>query len=272
VIRLTRFRSPHTACLRTVIIAASFCFIFACFGSLAAQAPRPLSAPNFAAVNTVPAVVDRDSTCRIIYLGFVGALEPADNKYSGVVQIRDTLRGKDFPDVCAKSFSPYVWTDGRDWLLKHFPARSGVLTPAELQLSPRVILIGHSMGGWAMLSVARELRSRDIPVELTIQIDSVGISDFTVPRNVKNGAIFHANDILMFLTTKHVRLEDPTQTKLLADITVPGVNHESITRDPRIRALVMETISSLRAAFALVPIPVVAPAPLETTSPSRNDH
>lgn len=202
----------------------------------------------------VVSLAERDASCRIIYLGFVGALEPSQNKHSGVVQIGKTLRGAEYPDVCAKSFSPYVWTDGLDWLLKHFPAHSGALTADELQHCPKVILVGHSMGGWAMMSVARRLRSRDIPVELTIQVDSVGITDYTIPSNVKNGAIFHARDVLMPLTTKHLRLEDASRTKMLADITVAGAGHESITRDPRIRELVMQMIASLRAAIAATPI------------------
>jgi hypothetical protein len=201
--------------------------------------------------------------CRIIFLGFVGALEPANNKYSGVVQIRKVLQEKKYSDVCARSFSPYAWTDGRDWMLKHFPSNAGVPAPDELQQRPKVIMVGHSMGGWAMMSVARELRNRDIPVELTIQIDSVGITDYTIPRNVKAAAIFHANDVLMFMTTKHLRREDPNYTKVVADVIVEGAGHESITRDPRIRELVMQTVESLRTAIASNSIPGVPPPPAE---------
>jgi pimeloyl-ACP methyl ester carboxylesterase len=183
-------------------------------------------------------------------LGFVGALEPPNNKHSGVVQIRRALQDKKYPDVCANSFSPYTWMDGRDWLMKYFPAHAGALTAQELQAAPRIILVGHSMGGWAMVSVARELRSRNIPVELTIQVDSVGITDETIPRNVKSAAIFHANDALMFLTTKHLRREDPRNTTILEDVKVTGAGHESITRDPRIRELVMEEVERLRTTLA----------------------
>jgi hypothetical protein len=203
---------------------------------------------------TTTSLAERDPSCRIIYLGFVGALEPSQNKHSGVVQIGETLRGDDYPDVCAKSYSPYVWTDGLQWLLEHFPAHSGALTLEELKYCPKVILVGHSMGGWAMISVARRLRSRDIPVELTIQVDSVGITDYTIPRNVKNGALFHARDVLLPLTTKHLRLEDAARTKMVANITVNGAGHESITRDPRIRELVLRTVANLRVALAATPL------------------
>jgi pimeloyl-ACP methyl ester carboxylesterase len=191
---------------------------------------------------------DTRPNCRILYAGFVGAMEPAGHKSSGVVQIRDTLRGPAYSDVCAESFIPISWNAGRDWILKHFPSHPGPLTEDEIANAPRVILVGHSTGGWAMLAVARDLRDKDIPVELTIQVDSVGITDYTVPRNVKAGAIFHAWDLLMFMTTKSVRLEDPIHTKLIANIVVHGANHLSITRDPRIRNLVMKTVENLRAA------------------------
>src|SRR5271154_801142 len=183
-----------------------------------------------AASTNAPAEIQREKDCRIIYLGFVGALEPAHNKYS-----------------------PYVWGDGLHWLLGHFPSHAGVLTAEELQRAPKVVLVGHSMGGWAMVNVARKLNSRDIPVELTIQVDSVGFTDYTLPRNINSAAIFHARDVLMPITTKRVRMEDPSHTKLLENVTVHGAGHESITRDPRIRELVMKTIEDLRASFAVNP-------------------
>jgi hypothetical protein len=248
---------------RTALIAVLMASLYGARAAIAQQSftsPASLASANIAPAQKIP-------HCRIIYLGFVGALETSGNKHSGVVQIRDTLQTKEYSDVCAKSFSPYTWTDGRDWLLRYFPAHHGPLTPEELQQAPKVILVGHSMGGWAMLSVARDLRSREIPVELTIQVDSVGITDHTIPRNVKSAAIFHANDALMFMTTKSVKREDPNYTKMVANVTVAGAGHESITRDPRIRELVMDMVASLRSAFtanlappaaATLPVPELA--------------
>jgi hypothetical protein len=187
------------------------------------------------------------SDCTIIFAGFVGAMETSEHKASGIVQIRDALRGPTYPDVCAKSFLPYNPSAGYEWILSHFPSHPGPLSRGELQHGPRIILVGHSTGGWAMLSVARELRNKDIPVELTIQVDSVEIGDVTVPSNVKEGAIFYAHDPLMFMTTKRLKLEDSSKTKIVANILVKGAGHISITRDPRIRALVVKTIERLRA-------------------------
>lgn len=211
---------------------------------------RPLPAKNDGAAHSSNAsrVEEGVPKCKILYAGFVGAMESAGHKNSGVVQIRDTLRGPAYSDVCAESFMPIAWNSGLNWILKHFPSHAGPLTPEELADAPHLILVGHSTGGWAMLAVARDLRDKDIPVELTVQIDSVGITDYTVPRNVKEGAIFHAWDVLMFMTRKSVRLEDPIHTKLVANVVVKGANHLSITRDPRIKNLVLKTVENLRTA------------------------
>jgi pimeloyl-ACP methyl ester carboxylesterase len=183
-------------------------------------------------------------------------METPHRKGSGIVQIRDVLRGPEYSDVCAESFIPISWTAGRDWVLTHFPAHPGPLTEAEISAGPRVILVGHSTGGWAMFSVARDLRDKDIPVELTVQVDSVGITDSTVPSNVKSCAIFHAWDALVFMTTKKIKMEDPAHTKLLANVVVKDANHLSITRDPRIRELVLNAIKEIRAELSAGPISV----------------
>jgi hypothetical protein len=193
---------------------------------------------------------NRDAQCKIVYLGIVGGLETSNNKRSGVVQLRDILHGQGYPEVCAKSFSPYVWPSGLHWVLRHFPFHAGRLTEDELEGAPKVVIVGHSLGGWAALSVARNLELRNISVELTVQIDSVGVTDHTVPRNVKAAAIFHARDAFMLLTTKKIKLEDPSQSRLVENVLVRDAGHESVTREPRIRDLVMGTVELLRAGSA----------------------
>jgi hypothetical protein len=222
--------------------------IFALFVSMAApySFARPSAGTDTFSDEFVP-------SCKIIYAGFVGAMETSGHKTSGVVQLRNILRGPGYSDVCAASFIPVAWKSCRDWILSRFPKRSGRLTEAENAASPRIILVGHSTGGWAMLKVARELRDKSIPVELTVQLDSVGFTDRTVPNNVKYSAIFHARDMLMFLTTKNIRLEDPLHTKLIANVVVKNASHLSITRDPRIRDLVLSTIVALRDEMAATP-------------------
>jgi len=51
----------------------------------------------------------------------------------------------------------------------------------------------------------------------------------------------------MFMTTKQLRMEDAAKTRIVAAVLVKGANHLSITRDPRIRELILKTIEQLRA-------------------------
>jgi hypothetical protein len=203
------------------------------------------SKTSFQSQPKIRAEENRDATCKIVYLGIVGGTERSNNHHSGVVQIRDMLRGPTFPNVCAKSITPYFWRSGFHWILAHFPAHTGRLTKDELEEAPKVILVGHSLGGWGVLSVARNLSRKRIPVELCVQIDSVGVTDHTVPRNVKAAAIFHATDAMFLLTTKTIKLEDSSQTKLIENILVRGAGHWSVTRDPRIKDLVTCTVEAL---------------------------
>jgi hypothetical protein len=241
--------------LAVILFAAAFPAVAGLRNPLLAATERANSSDSNAAPHP---------NCSMVYAGFVGALETSNHKHSGVVQIRDILQSPEYSDVCAASFIPISWTSGRDWILTHFPSQPGPLTAQEAASCPRVILVGHSTGGWAMLSVARALRAKNIPVELTIQIDSVGVTDYTIPRNVKYSAIFHAWDALVFMTTKSIKLEDPTHTTIVANIVVKDASHLSITRDPRIRELVLNSVKTLRTELAgrntLQPAAATAPA------------
>ena len=67
------------------------------------------------------------------------------------------------------------------------------LTDAERQQT-RIVLYGHSWGASEVLAFARELQRREIPVALTIQIDSVkklGQDDRRVPANVARAINFY---------------------------------------------------------------------------------
>jgi hypothetical protein len=61
-------------------------------------------------------------------------------------------------------------------------------------LEPRIILFGHSWGASAVVYLARELEQEDIPVALTIQVDSVrrhSEDDSVIPENVSEAVNFY---------------------------------------------------------------------------------
>jgi hypothetical protein len=86
-----------------VVVGTAYLWCGLCATAVRAQiasaAPSKVDSQNQRDAN-------REANCGILYLGFVGALETSNNQRSGAVQIRDTLRGPAYPDVCARSFPP----------------------------------------------------------------------------------------------------------------------------------------------------------------------
>ena len=93
---------------------------------------------------------------------------PSNNSHSDAVQIRNILRGPILHDACANS-SRHIRGGGFHWVLSYFPSHSGCPTRDGLEGVPKVILVGHCVGGWAILCVARNLNRKRIPIELCVQ-------------------------------------------------------------------------------------------------------
>ncbi len=191
----------------------------------------------------------RSGSCKILVAGFAGGLDTPNNRFSGVVKIRKQLQALNNPELCVKTFSAYHWMGAYHWIAEYFPSeREGHLSNEEIQSGPKIILYGHSLGGWACLSLARLLDTKGIPVELTVQIDSVGFTDSVVPPNVKAAANFYHRATLPFLTRQNVRAENENSTQVLGNSRIPHVGHITITRRPEIAALIVDAVRTLSAA------------------------
>ena len=91
------------------------------------------------------------------------------------------------------------------------------LLQAKERASARVILYGQSFGGAAVVKLARQLNELQVPVLLTVQIDSVGRGDASIPPNVARAAsLFQRNGILISGEAPIVA-EDPLRTTILGN-------------------------------------------------------
>jgi hypothetical protein len=91
------------------------------------------------------------------------------------------------------------------------------LLQAKERASARVILYGQSFGGAAVVKLARQLNELQVPVLLTVQIDSVGRGDARIPPNVTRAAsLFQRNGILISGEAPIVA-EDPLRTTILGN-------------------------------------------------------
>jgi len=59
----------------------------------------------------------------------------------------------------------------------------------------------------------------------------------------------------MFLTSKNIRVENPQNTKVIANLVVKGASHLSITRDPQVRDVVLSTVDALLQEMHSYPTP-----------------
>jgi dienelactone hydrolase len=83
----------------------------------------------------------------------------------------------------------------------------------------RIVLYGHSWGGSAVLALARELQKDQIPVLLTIQIDSIakpGMNDRVVPPNVARAVNFYQTGGALH-GQRQIVAADPSRTEILGD-------------------------------------------------------
>lgn len=154
-----------------------------------------------------------------IVIGFLGGFVRHDDPVHSVVQLAADLR-REYPSgVDVETYENYRGEEAHKKILKLLDAdHDGTLSAAEKQ-SARIILYGHSWGASQVAVVARELQKDNIPIRLTVQVDSVskvGQNDSQIPANVAEAANFYQPDGLVRGETK-IRAVDPSRTKILGN-------------------------------------------------------
>lgn len=94
--------------------------------------------------------------------------------------------------------------------------QNGRLEPSEAAQA-RVMIYGQSLGGWATVRLSRKLNKWKMPVELAVQIDSVGLGDDKVPPNVRAAANLYQHDAYPLRGETEIRAQDPTKTQILGN-------------------------------------------------------
>jgi len=159
------------------------------------------------------------TTPPIIIIGFVGGFIKHDNLVHSEVQLAARLRQAYPIGVDVETFESYHRGKARKRILSLLDANhDGVLTLDEKQNS-RIIIYGHSWGGSEAIALARELEKDDIPVLLTIQVDSIAKihqNDALIPANVARAANFYQPDGLLHGQSK-IRAADPARTSIIGN-------------------------------------------------------
>ena len=131
---------------------------------------------------------------KAIILGFVGGFVKGNDPKHPEVLFATYLQARYGSTVYVNTFGNHEGKQAVEDTLRRLDTdKDGFLTATEKQ-QVKIILYGHSWGASQVLTLARELQRRGIPVALTIQIDTVkkcGQNDRTVPANVGKAVNFY---------------------------------------------------------------------------------
>jgi hypothetical protein len=154
-----------------------------------------------------------------IVIGFVGGFVRRDNAVHSPVQIAVRLRSAHLSGVHVEVFENRRRQDAYRKILQLLDtAHTGMLSAAEKH-GARIIIYGMSWGGSETLALARELKTQQIPVLLTIQVDSVakpGQNDEVIPANVAEAANFYQTNGLLH-GRPQIRGEEQGRTRILGN-------------------------------------------------------
>lgn len=199
-----------------LLSVGTFLIIVVTLGPLVAAAPQTLS--DFSVSTPIAAG-------RTLILGFMGGRDSWDDDRQGVRILALKLRSSDLNaeietventrrKVALELVRRALDADG-----------DGELDPQERQ-DARIILYGQSFGGAAVVKFARQLDREEIPVLLTIQIDSVGRNDGEIPANVRRAAnLFQSNGIVI-RGQKKIVAQDPSATEIIGNFKFDYKNSE----------------------------------------------
>lgn len=154
-----------------------------------------------------------------IVVGFVGGFVNRDNSHHGVVQLARRMRETLPPGTYIRVFENRHRRKAY-WAILHLldTNHDGILSTQEKSRA-HIILFGQSWGAAAAVLLARDLQRRDVPILLTVQVDSVAKlwqNDSIIPPNVDEAINFYQPHGLVH-GRRRISAADPGRTEILGN-------------------------------------------------------
>jgi hypothetical protein len=166
---------------------------------------------------STPTPIDENQT---LILGFLGGRENWDDSSRGVRQLAMKIDAMNIPKVHIETLENRKRDLAMELIHSSFDRnRDGHLDERE-RTTVRLIMYGHSLGGAAVVKLSHSLKDMDIPILLTVQIDSVGFmyDDHLIPSNVKRAANLYQLDGWLLVGEDEIVPQDPDETKIIANL------------------------------------------------------
>jgi hypothetical protein len=154
-----------------------------------------------------------------IVIGFLGGYVGHTNSIHAEVQLAQKLREAYPAALQVRMFGNHQGQQALQEVLRMLDSNHDGTLSADEKSGARIAIYGHSWGASETVNLARELEQRHIPVELTVQVDSVqkrGENDASIPPNVASAVNFFQLDGLLHGRAK-IHAEDASRTQILGN-------------------------------------------------------
>lgn len=155
-----------------------------------------------------------------IVLGFVGGFVRHDDRNHPEVQLAERLRQAYGKTVAVQVFENRRKREARSVIATLLDKNRDGRLSLEEKKNARIVLFGHSWGAAAAIALARELQRQNIPVLLTVQIDSIskiGQNDAIIPDNVSRAVNFYQKHGI-FHGQAMITAANPSRTQVLGNV------------------------------------------------------
>jgi len=205
-----------------------------------------------------------DNARRVIVIGFVGGFVRRNDRKHPEVLFAEHLQEHYGSDIHAAVFGNHHGKKALQEILRLLDSNGNGAISSDEKEGAKIILYGHSWGATETVVIARELGKRSIPVQLTIQVDSVakpGRDNSMIPANVVKAINLYQSGGPLHGRAK-IFATDPAQTTIIGNLhmTYDGhsINcdnypwyarvfnkpHHEIENDPRVWTIAASLIDS----------------------------
>jgi hypothetical protein len=160
-----------------------------------------------------------ETSRKLIVVGFMGGHIKANNLAHREAQLARTLRDLYPARVHAAVFANRNGHGALEAVLRLLDRDGDGCLSAREKETARIVIYGHSWGASETVNLARRLNRLNIPVLLTVQVDSVQKSnenDGIIPPNVREAVNFYQQDGLLHGRSS-IEARDPSRTKILGN-------------------------------------------------------